>query len=144
MTERLYLDHKHLGFLRKSKEQTGEQQGGKYSARIQTGIEKDGSPQYRYFTSQAEYEDYLSKQRSSGDSKEGGKGKKKDESMKERLQSKLKKEQKESSTNAKDTSSKKLSGQHSRNRSLYAGSTASVKKYSVKKGLTLYLGATNE
>lgn len=137
MKKRLYLDDDSLGFLKKSKEQTGEQQGGKYAARVQTGIEKDGSPQYRYFNTQAEYEEYVSKQRKPDSSKEG-KGDSKD--MKERLQSKLKKEQEKSSENTKEPSSKKVSGSHSKNRSLYAGHTASVKKFSVKKGQELYLG----
>lgn len=39
----------------------GEHRGGNYAARTQIGTEKDGSPKYRYFSSQAEYEEYLSK-----------------------------------------------------------------------------------
>jgi len=37
----------------------GEQRGGKYVARVQIGYEKDGSPKYRYFESEEEYEKYL-------------------------------------------------------------------------------------
>lgn len=38
---------------------TGEQRGGKYVARVQTGYEKDGSPKYRYFESIENYRRYL-------------------------------------------------------------------------------------
>ena len=138
MKKRLYLDEDSLGFVVKSKEQTGEQQGGKYAARVQTGIEKDGSPQYRYFSTQAEYEEYLSKQRKAKTGTGDSKGGKKD--IKQRLQSKLKQEQEKSHKQAKNPSSRKVSGQHSKNRSLYAGTTASVKKFGVKKSVGLYLG----
>lgn len=37
----------------------GEQRGGKYVARVQIGYEKDGSPKYRYFKTEEEYEAYL-------------------------------------------------------------------------------------
>lgn len=37
----------------------GEQRGGQYVARVQIGYEKDGSPKYRYFKSEEEYETYL-------------------------------------------------------------------------------------
>ncbi|NJL53705.1 hypothetical protein HC928_00270 [bacterium] len=37
----------------------GEQRGGKYTARVQIGYEKDGSPKYRYFQTEEEYETYL-------------------------------------------------------------------------------------
>ena len=33
----------------------GEQRGGKYVARVQTGYDKDGSPKYKYFETQEEY-----------------------------------------------------------------------------------------
>jgi hypothetical protein len=135
MNKRLYLNDDGLGFVIKSKEQTGEQQGGKYSARVQTGIEKDGSPQYRYFKTQAEYEEYLSKQRQVKTGTSDNKS-----SMKQRLQSKLKKEQKESSSQARSPTSSKVSKEHSKDRSLFAGSTRSIKKFSVKKGISLYLG----
>lgn len=37
----------------------GEQRGGTYVARVQNGYEKDGSPKYRYFRTETEYESYL-------------------------------------------------------------------------------------
>lgn len=37
----------------------GEQRGGTYVARVQDGYEKDGSPKYRYFRTEEEYESYL-------------------------------------------------------------------------------------
>ena len=37
----------------------GEQRGGKYVARVQVGYEKDGSPKYRYFHTEEDYETYL-------------------------------------------------------------------------------------
>ena len=45
--------------LYKSESQTSEVRGGKYAARVQIGIEKDGSPKYRYFKTQEEYESYM-------------------------------------------------------------------------------------
>lgn len=134
LEKRLYLDEHYLGFeLKKSKEQTGEQLGGNYVARIQTGIEKDGSPQYRYFTTQAEYDTYLTEQRA----KKKGKGKKgsdkKDVSIKERLQAKLKQEQEASSRKTKASPSRKLSAARSKKRSMFGGDKT-------KKSLTLYLG----
>jgi hypothetical protein len=140
MQKRLYLEDDFLGFVQKSKEQTGEQLGGEYAARVQTGMEKDGSPQYRYFSSLKEYEEYLSKQREAKTGTDGTKSKGSNQSMKERLQSKLKKEQSKSSKQAKDPASKKVSGSHSKNRSVFAGSTRSVKKFAVGKSLNLYLG----
>lgn len=37
----------------------GEQRGGTYVARVQNGYEKDGSPKYRYFRTEEEYESFL-------------------------------------------------------------------------------------
>jgi hypothetical protein len=37
----------------------GEQRGGKYVARIEVGYEKDGSPKYRYFKTEEDYEKYM-------------------------------------------------------------------------------------
>ena len=48
----------------------GAQKGGKYVARVQIGIEKDGSPMYRYFKSQEEYETYLKNQGKSKSAKD--------------------------------------------------------------------------
>ena len=67
--EPIYID------IEKAKEQTGEQQGGKHVARVQTGYEKDGSPAYRYFKTSKEYRDFLLKQ--SKKKREGKKDKKK-------------------------------------------------------------------
>lgn len=50
----------------------GEQRGGKYVARVQTGYDKDGSPKYKYFQSQEEYKNWKSK------NGKGGKRKKPD------------------------------------------------------------------
>lgn len=58
----------------------GEQRGGTYVARAQVGAEADGSPRYRYFKTQEEYDNFL------GNKKEGGK----------KLEEKVEKEHKES------------------------------------------------
>lgn len=60
----------------------GSQRGGKYVARVQVGYEKDGSPKYRYFKTNEEYETYMSAR---GESKEAKK-----------LEHKVKKEHQES------------------------------------------------
>lgn len=60
----------------------GEQRGGDYIARIQIGYERDGSPKYRYFKSEEEYESYLSSRGRSKSAKQ--------------LEDKVKKEHKES------------------------------------------------
>lgn len=59
-----------------------ERKGGKYAARVQIGYEKDGSPMYRYFSTEEEYEKYLSRK---GRSKEAKK-----------LETKVKREHEES------------------------------------------------
>lgn len=59
----------------------GQSKGGKYVARIQTGVAKDGSPQYEYFYNQEDYETYLR-------SKKSGKG----EAPSKRLERKVKEE----------------------------------------------------
>lgn len=76
----------------------GEQRGGSYAARIQIGIEKDGSPQYRYFKTAEEHRKYLEKK---GESK-SGKTKRGEGATPEKLKEKLKKEQSESSRKIKD------------------------------------------
>lgn len=48
----------------------GEQRGGKYVARVQVGYEKDGSPKYRYFKTEEDYENYV---KGRGQSKEAKK-----------------------------------------------------------------------
>jgi hypothetical protein len=142
MDKRLYI---RADLLSKSKEQTGEHAGGTYVARVVTGTEKDGSPQYRYFRKQSEYNDYLAKQR---DAKKKGKnlgqGKKtktgakgdKGPSHDEKLRSKLKEQQSSSSTKTNRSPSNKLSEQHSKKQSLFSGGS----KKKAQKSLTLYLG----
>lgn len=44
----------------------GEQRGGSYVARAQIGAEADGSPKYRYFKTQEEYDEYLGHKKSAG------------------------------------------------------------------------------
>ncbi len=44
----------------------GEQRGGSYVARVQVGYDKDGSPKYRYFKTEQEYEAYLKDSKSEG------------------------------------------------------------------------------
>lgn len=132
-------------YIKKSKEQTGEHLSGKYVARVQTGIEKDGSPQYRYFTSQSDYRDYLSRKREdrkSGKRDEGKQGKRtttgekgKAEnvvSLKDKLSGKLKKEQESGETKTKK--------QSRRRGSLFTGEK---KAASLNKGIRLYLGDTD-
>lgn len=147
MKKHLYLDKDSLGFLAKSKEQTGDRQGGKHAARVQTGFEKDGSPQYRYFDTMAEYQSYLADEKKGGKDGKDGKGGKSSPSKKSSkknsgkgggMKDKLEKEQRKSSKYTKTNPSDKVSQQHSKNRSLYAGHTASVKKF--KKSSGLYLG----
>lgn len=88
---------------------TGEQRGGSYVARVQTGYEKDGSPQYRYFKNSEEYRKYLE---SKGKSKDKNKDKKKDRKESEgkgkerHLKSKLKEEHEESRKKQEDTQGK--------------------------------------
>lgn len=60
----------------------GAHRGGKYVARVQVGYEKDGSPKYRYFKTEEDYETYMSAR---GESKEAKK-----------LETKVKKEHRES------------------------------------------------
>lgn len=57
--------------LIKSEVASGESKGGKYAARLQIGVEKDGSPMYKYFKTREEYEKYL-KNRSQGNKSDKG------------------------------------------------------------------------
>lgn len=86
--------------LSKGEEQTSEVRGGKYAARVQEGYEKDGSPKYRYFKTQDEYDDYLKgagKKKKSKESKDVRGSKHTDEAGgQERLGKKTAKEQEES------------------------------------------------
>lgn len=45
---------------------SGELRGGSYVARVQVGNESDGSPKYRYFKTQEEYDHYLGNKKSEG------------------------------------------------------------------------------
>lgn len=45
---------------------SGELRGGSYVARAQVGTEADGSPKYRYFKTQEEYDHYLGHKKSEG------------------------------------------------------------------------------
>lgn len=78
----------------KGKTATGEQRGGAYVARVQTGYEKDGSPKYRYFDTEKEYESYL---QGSGRKKESKNQKKKGEELKEKTKKQSKEEKKKAS-----------------------------------------------
>lgn len=60
----------------------GSTKGGKYAARVQDGYDHDGSPKYRYFETEEEYEKYLE-----------GKGRSKEA---KKLEHKVKQEHKES------------------------------------------------
>lgn len=141
MKKRLYIGEDKLGFLRKSKEQTGEHQGGTYVARVQTGTEKDGSPQYRYFRSQADYNEYLSrardaKQKGAGKTQGGKKGNK--PSGKERLKAKLKEEQESSSQKTRSNQANKVTSKDDdkKKRSLLSGDKTA-------KSMRIYLGDTD-
>jgi hypothetical protein len=125
----LYLSNMLSGWpdLSKGAEQTSEVRGGKYAARVQEGYEKDGSPKYRYFKSQEEYDDYLKGK--------GGKKPKKKESKKKKggdkeLDEKRKAEQKESK----------------KQRSLFTESAKKKTKNveTTKKSLRLYIEVGNE
>lgn len=151
MEKRLYLSE---DAIFKSKEQTGEHVGGTYVARVQTGIEKDGSPQYRYFRSQADYNNYLAQQRDAKkEGKKMGQGKKGSKSkegktgkvldIKERLQAKLKKEHESSRSKTRSTPTNKLSASHSKKESLFGGGKEKMAA-SLTESLPLYLGEINE
>jgi len=62
---------------------SGEQRGGAYVARAQVGTEADGSPRYRYFKTQEEYDSFLG-------------SKKKESSSGKKLEEKVEKEHEES------------------------------------------------
>lgn len=90
----LYLSELIVGWpaMSKGASQTSELRGGKYAARVQEGYERDGSPKYRYFKTQEEYEDYLS---GSGRKKKSKKKKDKDKGGEERLEDKRNEENKD-------------------------------------------------
>lgn len=60
----------------------GEQRGGEYVARAQVGYDKDGSPKYRYFKTEEEYQTFLNGRNQSKEGKD--------------LEAKVKKEHKDS------------------------------------------------
>lgn len=122
----LYLSGLLVGWpadLIKGEAQTSEVRGGKYAARVQEGYEKDGSPKYRYFKTQEEYEEYM---RGKGGGKKKTKKKKDEEKDGEkRLESKRDKERKESAK---------------KQRSLFTEAKRKKKEVeTTKKSLTLYL-----
>jgi hypothetical protein len=84
---RLYLRHDLLKSESDDKKSStpsskGEQRGGQYVARAQVGLNTDGTPKYRYFNSEEEYESFLANKGKTA----GGK----------KLEDKVKKEHKES------------------------------------------------
>lgn len=97
----LYLDPRiDGGTLCKTAAQTGESRGGSYVKRVQTGIEKDGSPKYKYFQSIEDYKKYIEDK---GDSIEREAKRKKDS---KKLADKLE-DQQESSKEAASKKGKK-------------------------------------
>lgn len=113
--------------LQKAKENAGDLRGGSYVARVKTGVEKDGSPQYRYFRTQEEYNTYLS----GGQEKREADAKKKKDS--DSLKEKVKDEHKESKERSKESSE---AGKH---RLLQAEKANKKKKDDVEKSLFLCL-----
>ena len=91
---RHYLTDKLLAFAKAQDSGRGEQRGGKYAARIQIGVEDDGSPKYRYFDSPEEYQAYLkgSKKADVSNSKVQDSKRLKDRTKREQVHSKLKQE----------------------------------------------------
>lgn len=90
--------------IKKANDTVGEEREGTYAARAQTGYEKDGSPQYRYFKTMAEYKTYLANKNGSEDS-----GEDKDENSGDKLKQKMDKEQRATKRKMKKpTSSKNL------------------------------------
>lgn len=139
---RLYIDEQKL-ILRKSKEQTGEHSGGTYVARVVTGTEKDGSPQYRYFRTQKDYNEYLSRARDAkkeGRSKTGGGKKKQGPSIKETLQTKLKDEQESSSKKTRGGTVSKISDARNKKQGLLSGGRKDKKSDKLAASLRIYLG----
>lgn len=80
---------------------TGETRGGTYVARVQNGYDKDGSPQYRYFRTEEDYETYLrNKGKSASAKKLEEKVKKEHETSKEKTTGHI--ESSEDNTKASD------------------------------------------
>ncbi len=76
---------------------TGRQYGGDYVARANTGVDKDGSPKYRYFRTAEAYKTFIE-----GKTKSKKKTDPKKKSAKETLESKLDKEHKASKKSDKE------------------------------------------
>lgn len=88
--------------IKKANDTVGEEREGTYAARAQTGYEKDGSPQYRYFRTMEEYKTYLAnKNKAEGGSKDT------DEDSGDKLKQKLDKEQKATKRKMQKTPSAK-------------------------------------
>lgn len=77
----------------------GEQRGGDYFHRIQTGYSKDNTPTYRYFKTKEEFDSYQGKKGDTGKERTKKTG---DESA-QRLKEKTAKEHEESSQKQKDS-----------------------------------------
>jgi hypothetical protein len=77
----------------------GEQRGGDYFHRIQTGYKKDNTPKYRYFKTKDEWDGYVKGKGATGKERTKKTG---DESA-QRLKEKTTKEQEESSAKQKDS-----------------------------------------
>jgi len=107
---------------------TGEQRGGKYVARVQTGYEKDGSPRYKYFDTLEERDKYLQSRGTSGDGKK-------------RLKDKLTDEQKEAKQKQKVSHGKVESGK------LFVAKDKKEKKESeedTKKSISVFIWRLEE
>ncbi len=100
---------------------TGEQRGGNYVARIQTGYEKDGSPRYKYFSSLEERDTYLQSRGKTSDS------------PKKRLKTKLTTEQKESKNKEKASHGKVESGK------LFVTKDKKEKEEKTEKSLSVFI-----
>ncbi len=84
-----------------SADKTGEQRGGKYFHRIQTGYGKNNAPTYRYFKTEEEFSAYSSQQ-----TKEEKTKKQHEKTTKEgakRLKDKVESEQQQTSEKQKDS-----------------------------------------
>lgn len=142
-------------------DKTGEERGGKYAARVQTGFDKDGSPQYRYFKTQDQYRQYLEtkgrasqgqNQRTTGKVSDDRKKKDRD-SKRNKLEDKVKQQGKKQSAKisrkrkeALTLDEKKKSSKKKANIRLDSDKSKSKKsnKKKMEKAMPLYLGVKNE
>lgn len=88
----LYL---HKSLVKASTKQLGEQRGGKYVARVQTGVSKDGSPIYRYFRTSEEYKTYIENKAKIKDEDSKKANSKEDKKIKEKVAREQKKSEKQ-------------------------------------------------